>query len=352
MFYNAMPMNYGRQRVQGVYTHTQTRECSRSFMTSDAFRVLLRSVASGCKGGSFQQEDAVELYGFRVREKDGTIAAVITDVVESSPSAKRSGCTFDVDNDYSLHRDQYIRDRHTNSNFSLLGYIHSHPGRLITFSQQDVDTMAMYAPEVNVFVSGLVTLSSGNLECTMYACTWENGRLLIWNLPFLVSDEEAYKRLPREQKKGYDAIWKEATGSGRVPRLCMLETSMDEMMSCEAFSRTKREEAPAAQSRYNIDVSGIPEGGEGLLCGMMVNGKLSLFLKPMVQVAEAAALKPEQPAEPEADDKPAIAPEKPAESRQADIAPEENAQEQQPAQGYPGDEAVVAEEETKGDEPC
>lgn len=346
MFYNVMPSGYGRQYVQSTYTRTQTRECSRMFMTSDAFRVMLRSMATGCKGGDFRQEDAVELYGFRTKEKDGTIAAVVTDVVESSPAAKRSGCTFDVDNNYSLHRDKYIRDRHTNPNFTLVGYIHSHPGHMTHFSQQDIETMAMYAPEMKVFLSGLVTLYNGNLECTMYVCTWENGRLLIWDVPLLVSDEEAQKRLPHEKKKDYSAIWQEATGSGRVPRLCMLETSMDAMMAC---GNPKREEA--TKPRYNIDVSGIPEGTEGLLCGMMVNGRLSLFLKPMVQQPDGEAALTHG-------DKVILAEEPAGKEKPAD-EPAEAVQEQQPVQRSeaaeePGEDAFPSEaaEESTADAAC
>ncbi len=291
-FYNPIPFRQ-TQYVTGEYINATAPGCSKCFFTDDAFSVLLRSMASGCKGGSFRTEDCVALYGFLTREPDGSIVALVTDVVESSPHSPRSSASFDVDHDYAMHRDAYVRDRHSNKNHNLLGYIHSHPGRMHTFSYTDLETFDMYAKDMNVFIAGIITLSGGVLELHNYAVTRSqrgDGRLRIWKLPTQVSNEAVQARLPRNDRpKSFRQIWCEAAKTSFVPRFAML----DDQPAPLPFSQTptaaaQPAEAPAPVRKYTLDLTAIPEGITGVLQGKVENGVLTLSLVPAQQAAPKA----------------------------------------------------------------
>lgn len=298
-------------RAHAIYTRTTAPECRKAFMSTNAFRVLLRSIGGGCQGGQLTHEDGVQLYGWRIRERDGSLSAIITDVVESSPNSRRTSVTFDVDHDYALHRDHYLRDLRWQKNFNLLGYIHSHPDRMTHFSQTDVDTMADYTrSDMEVMLSGLVTLYRGNLELTMYAVTQIGNQMNIWDLPLLISDEEVNRRMPACQPKPFEQIWCEAAGTSSIPRFRMLEPSdpfrMPEQNATPAAHQEADEKKPAVKTAPAIDTSAIAEGAEGLLCGRMHNGMLQLYLQPAVMEQEpqqASAPPCEAPAAPPAPEK-------------------------------------------------
>ena len=282
---------FQQPRTQAVYTHTVSPKCQKAFMSEDAFRVLLRSVAGGCWGGQLINEDGVQLYGWRIREKDGSLSAIITDVVESSPKSHRTAVSFDVDHEYAIHRDRYLRDRRWQANYNLLGYIHSHPDHMTHFSQTDVDTMAEYTrSDMEVMLSGLVTLYRGDLELTMYAATQTGDRMQIWELPLQISDEEVNRRLPVCAAKPYEQIWREASGTEKVPRLRMLDAKAVFPQPGIGESGTAGKAAGEKRSLpvCAIATDGICEGAEGVLCGRMQNGTLHLYLQPAPLQAEPA----------------------------------------------------------------
>lgn len=283
-FYNPIPFRQ-TQYVTGEYITATAPGCSKCFFTDDAFSVLLRSMASGCKGGSFRTEDCVALYGFLTREPDGAIVALVTDVVESSPHSPRSSASFDVDHDYAMHRDAYVRDRHSNKNHNLLGYVHSHPGRMRTFSQTDLETFDMYAKDMNVFIAGIITLSCGVLELHNYAVTRVqrgDSRLRIWQLPTQVSTEAVAARLPRNDRpKSFRQIWCEAAKTSIVPRFAMLEEqSSPSPAALQPQKPTQPEAKTAPVRKYTLDLTAIPEGVTGVLQGKVENGVLTLSLVP------------------------------------------------------------------------
>lgn len=204
--------------VQAYYHQEVSSKCEKAFMSTDAFRVLLRSIGGGSRAGRIVNEDGVQLYGWRVMEKDGTLSAIITDVVESSHKSRRTAVTFDVDYEYAIHRDRFIRDMRNHRDYNLLGFFHSHPHDLRTFSSTDIDTMAEYTrSDMEVMLSGLVTLEDGRLRLTMYAVT-QSGRVMdIWHLPLVISDGEVERRMPRCTPKSFEQVWCEASGASRAP---------------------------------------------------------------------------------------------------------------------------------------
>lgn len=286
MFYNSYPA-YQAPRIQASYTNTVSELCEKAYMSMDAFRILLRSVGSGFQRGRFVNEDGMQIYGWRIREKDGSCSAIITDVVESSPKSRRTNATFDVDYDYAIHRDRFLRDANNHRDYNMLGYIHSHPGHMTYFSQTDIETMSEYTrTQMPVMLSGLVTLSKGDLELTMYAVTQEGNHMRVWNLPLIISDEEVNRRRPKSNGgKPLDQIWCEVTGSSSAPRFRMLENAEIVHVNIPAKAAEETCNTPAeAPSRVNlpasIDLSSISEGMEGSLCGRMESGKLRLFITP------------------------------------------------------------------------
>ena len=301
---------YQQARVHAIYTHTTTPKCEKAFMSSSAFRVLLRSIAGGCQGGRLTNEDGVQLYGWRIREQDGSLSAIITDVVESSPHSRRTSVTFDVDHEYAVHRDRYLRDLRCQKNFNMLGYIHSHPDHMTHFSQTDMNTMAEYTrSDMEVMLSGLVTLYRGDLELTMYVVTQVENQMFIWNLPLVISDEEINRRLPVCTPKPFEQIWREASGTDFIPHFRMLDIP-------EAVRSSQRKEpdqdqaadgdrADGDQTVLALDISAIAEGEEGLLCGRMQKGTLHLYLKPTVMEQETL---PEAPQPSQEAPEPAEAP--------------------------------------------
>lgn len=302
---------FHQPRAHALYTHTTAPQCQKAYMSSSAFRVLLRSIAGGCQGGHLVNEDGVQLYGWRIRERDGSLSAIITDVVESSPHSRRTSVTFDVDHEYAIHRDRYLRDMRWQKNFNLLGYIHSHPDRMTHFSQTDVDTMAEYTrSDMEVMLSGLVTLYRGDLELTMYAVTQIGNQMNIWDLPVLISDEEVNRRLPACSAKPFEQIWREASGTDYTPRFRMLDVNDAFLYPDKEAPGSVREEEeekkPCCKAAPPVDTSAIAEGAEGVLCGRMHNGTLQLYLQPAVMAPEpqqeAAAPEPVDPPVPEGDD--------------------------------------------------
>ena len=215
----------GRENTYAVYHKETTAKCERAFISSDAFRILLRSIGGGSRAGRIENEDGVQLYGWRVREKDGSLSAIITDVVESSPKSRRTSITFDVDYDYAIHRDRFIRDRRNHRHFNLLGYIHSHPDNLTVFSRTDIETMAAYTrSDMEVMLSGLVTLHRGRFNLTMYAVTQRDElNMDIWHLPLTISDAEVERRMPECKPKSFGQVWCEASGATVAPSFAALD---------------------------------------------------------------------------------------------------------------------------------
>lgn len=291
-----------KPQTNAIYMHTVTPKCEKAYMSTGAFRVLLRSVGCGFRNGRFVNEDGMQLYGWRVREKDGSLSAIITDVVESSPASRRTSVTFDVDHNYAIHRDRYLRDVNHHKNFNMLGYIHSHPNHMTYFSQTDVDTMAEYTrSDMEVMLSGLVTFFRGELELTMYAVTQNGNQLNIWHLPLTISDEEVNRRKPACRDKSFEQIWCEATGASAAPRFRMLEAPEDRRERSAAAAE-RHEPAPAV--RLPVDLSAITEGAEGMLCGRMEAGTLHLFLAPVAAAASPSTETAESSPQP-ADEPPA-----------------------------------------------
>ena len=313
---------FQQPRTQAHYTQTTTPQCEKAFMSSNAFRVLLRSVAGGCKGGRLINEDGVQLYGWRIREQDGSLSAIITDVVESSPNSRRTAVTFDVDHEYAIHRDRYLRDMRCQKNFNLLGYIHSHPDHMTCFSQTDVDTMAEYTrSEMEVMLSGLVTLHKGDLELTMYAVTQAGNQMSIWNLPLMISDEDVNRRQPACSAKSFEQIWREASGADYIPRFRMLNVGDTFLCTGDKASGNDREAADekkaCREAAPSVDTGAIAEGVEGLLCGRMHNGTLHLCLKPAVMEQE-----PQPESSKASADAPASAPDAHTEDIPAPVQPD------------------------------
>lgn len=244
--------------VRASYHSGTTPKCEKAYMTGDAFRVLLRSVAGGSRRGRIASEDGVQLYGWRVIERDGSLSAIVTDIVESSPQSRRSSVTFDVDYAYAIHRDRYLRDLRNQRDFNLLGYIHSHPGHMTVFSPTDVDTMAEYTrSDMEVMLSGLVTLSDGRLELTMYAVTQQGCEMDIWHLPLKVSDREVARRMPVCAPKPFGQVWCEASGAQTPPDFSLVEIETDG----RAAPEERQAPAPRADEPERTELEQTPEAG-------------------------------------------------------------------------------------------
>lgn len=302
-FRNYMGM---RDYVHAYYHCEETPKCEKAFMTTDAFRVLLRSIGSGSRKGRIANEDGVQLYGWRVIEKDGSLSAIITDVVESSHKSQRTSVTFDVDYEYAIHRDRYLRDLRNQKNFNLLGYIHSHPGHMTYFSQTDVDTMAEYTrSDMEVMLSGLVTLNDGMFELTMYAVTQKGNTMDIWHLPLMVSDKEVARRMPASMPKSFEQVWCEASGANTPPDFSLVEIETDsEPMPQEPEKPQAAPDTPEQTAQTEPDMPLQPEPNEPERTEQTDQMEPETLLQPEQdepeQTAQTDRTEPDAPRQPQA----------------------------------------------------
>lgn len=318
MFTNVM--NNGRhlrQSIEGVYISCPCPECSFAYLTEDGYRVMIHTMASGCKDGQFHNEDAVTLYGYRVVDSDGKKGVIITNVIESSPQSERSSVTFDEDYSYAIHRDAYLRDIHVNSNYGVLGSCHMHPPTAHYFSMTDLLNFSMYLDSQKYYVAGLFHLENNELRLTMRVCARDPhnaNRLLMWDLPTAISDSDVYNRMPPEGKKTNEQIWKEVARCRVAPRFIInnndprikqineiqptrresvlkqdMKPEMKQKEGTDAESIPAHTNSPQSQNMANIildghiqdgisiDISDLKEGVAGALCCILKEGVLRLF---------------------------------------------------------------------------
>ena len=281
-----------RQPLEGVYLNSPSPECSFAYMTGDCYRVMVHTMATGCRDGLFHNEDAVTLYGYRVKDTNGDKGVIITTVVESSPASRRSSVTFDEDYAYAIHRDSYLRDVHVNPNYGVLGSCHMHPPKAHRFSGTDLNNFAMYLKDQKLYLAGLFHLEEGELRLKMRVCTTDRKhphRILLWDLPTAVSDSEVSRLTPPEGKKSFEQIWKDVTGSSTAPRFVFLGEKPSRDHTSAPDHPSDRMGGPISQpaqmsqqtlpSAVRLDLSALQEGAEGLLCGRMSHGVLCLMLR-------------------------------------------------------------------------
>ncbi len=280
-----------RQSLEGIYLNRPSPECSFAYMTEDCYRIMVHTMATGCKDGRFHNEDAVTLYGYRVMNTNGARGVIITTVVESSPASQRSSVTFEEDYAYAIHRDSYLRDVHVNPNYGVLGSCHMHPPLVHHFSDTDLDNFAMYLKDQKIYLAGLFHLEDGELRLKMHVCTVDpkiSRRLLLWDLPTAVSDSEVIRRMPPEGKKSCEQIWKDVTGSRTAPRFIFLgeKPDLDQDMAPDQSSDCRFEPTPQSvelsehtlPGTIKLDLSALREGDEGVLYGCVNRGVLRLML--------------------------------------------------------------------------
>lgn len=326
MFANMMNNNErrSRQSLEGVYINTPCPECAFAFLTQGGFRVMVHTMAIGCQNGRFRNEDAVTLYGYRVVDPDGQKGVIITNVIESSPQSQRSAVTFEEDYAYAIHRDGFLRDVHANGHYGVLGSCHMHPPMAHRFSATDLGNFSMYLENQKLYLAGLFHLEENELRLTMRVCARDPKnpcRLLLWDLPTAVSDDDVFSRLPPEGKKTNEQIWKEVAGCHTAPRFVIMNEAprvgqTTVQSSAHGEPAPQQNEAPETGPKeqeghseaaapgpapetpcsgpvsitmpegtpcdsISIDICGLQEGAEGALHCILKDGVLRLFYQPV-----------------------------------------------------------------------